>query len=76
MAKKFQHEWGFMGNGMSLGTGDLVYCSLCNRWSLLGYKNGKPFKMTRSEWIQWHIDGKIDASECLSEEQIEKYKNL
>jgi len=41
-----------------------------------GYKNGKPFKMSRSEFMEWHIAGKIDASSSFGtvEEAKAKYQ--
>jgi len=62
MTNKFQHEWSFMANHGSIGNGDLNYCPLCNQWSMSGYKGGRPFKMTNSEYMEWYINGKIDAN--------------
>lgn len=74
--KKFQHNWDFMANSNNPKEGDLCYCSLCNQWCMDGYKNGKPFKMSRSEFMEWHIAGKIDASSSFGtvEEAKAKYQ--
>lgn len=76
MSKKFQHEWSFMGSPTSKGLGDLNYCSLCNRWQQDGHRSGKPFKMSNSEFMEWHISGRIDASASLGtiEEAKAEYK--
>lgn len=65
---KNQHEWGFMANAGSLGLGDLMVCSICGQWRMIGYNQGKPFKMSQRQFKSWHRDGKIDATETLGAE--------
>jgi len=65
MAKRFQHEWRFMANPGTIGTGDLVYCDLCGKWQMDGYKDGKPFYMKREKYEELHWTKQIDASEVL-----------
>lgn len=44
--KRKRHEWGFQANTPD---GDLLYCPLCNRWSLDGGKT--TFPMSHAGWL-------------------------
>lgn len=82
MSKRNTHEWGFMGNstkrtselrdekGQPIGykAADLGYCPLCKQWTFF---NGYLFKMTHEKYIEMHNLGFIDATECLTKEEIE-----
>lgn len=76
MKKSNQHEWGFMANPGTVGTGDLCYCPLCNQWIMEGYKGGKIFKMSNCAYMEMYFRGEIDANEVLGtiEEAKKKYE--
>ncbi len=66
MAKKFQHDWGFMGNSKY---GDLAHCEVktCGKWRL---DDGKPFSLSWDEYQGMHNRGEIDANECLEQTNL------
>ena len=76
MAKRFQHEWGYMGTDKSKkNRGDLLQCQVttCKKWSWMG--NKPLFKMSQKEYEKMHESGKIDATEILGERKpIKKSK--
>jgi hypothetical protein len=73
MARRFEHEWGFMANHGSNGKGELAYCDLCKQWKWFdGERDSKPFKMSQDEFQRMHEAGEIDATESLGIRELEK----